>query len=168
MKSKLILAALCGMVAAATVAYAADLSSDQLTRLRITFGDKELAEAVRDTVDFTTQKNSLDPTTYGADADITRATLRTYGVFRVTPKNGVDLDLSNDADLEDEDIGREWIFYVSSAGNSAVGFTLTDGGSGVKVQRVNTVGTHCEDITDHIRCTAVAAEAIYCSAFCAD
>ena len=107
-------------------------------------------------------------TTISTATDLTRAEMIASKIFNVTPKGGTDVDLSDDTDFVAADFGMEFIFVITSAGDSAQGLTVTDGASGVVVKRVNAVGTSCEDVTDHITCTVVAAELVMCSAFCAD
>lgn len=107
-------------------------------------------------------------TTYtAADPNPSRAVLRANQVFLVkTGTNAVDLDFSNDADLETIDIGTQWTFIVTSGGTNAL--TVTNGASGVVVTTLNTLGTSCEDVGDHLICTAIAAEAVVCASVCAD
>jgi len=103
-----------------------------------------------------------------ADPNPTRATLRAAGYFKVdTTANAVDLDFSNDADLEAADLGTTWRF-VLAPGHATQALTVTNGGSGVVVTTLNTLGTTCEDTADIITCTAVALEAVTCVTVCAD
>lgn len=107
--------------------------------------------------------------TLAATANITRAELRAAGYFGITPKGGIDLDLSDDVDLEAADVGTTWIFVTTSAGDSAQGPTFTDGATGVVVKTRNALaGTTCEDLGDLVACTAGAVELITCRTYCAD
>ena len=102
-----------------------------------------------------------------ADPNPSRATLRANDFFLVdTSANVVDLDFSDDADLEAADLGTEWTFIVSAGGTNAL--TVTNGASGVVVTTLNTLGTTCEDVSDMIKCTARALEAVSCYSICAD
>ena len=102
-----------------------------------------------------------------ADPNPSRATLRAAGFFLVdTTGNAVDLDFSDDADLEAADLGTQWEFVVSAGGTNAL--TVTNGASGVVVTTLNTLGTTCEDVADSIICTAFALEAVRCLTVCAD
>lgn len=103
-----------------------------------------------------------------ADPNPSRATLRANQVFLVdTTANAVDLDFSDDADLETIDIGTQWTFIVSAGGTNAL--TITDGASGVviKTLAVGPAAT-CEDVGDSFVCTAYAAEGVTCIKACAD
>lgn len=106
--------------------------------------------------------------TYAASGDIDLSTLRSAGIFYITPKGGIDLDLANESDLDTQDFGVTWTFVITSAGDSAQGPTFTDGATGVVVKTRNTLGTTCEDLGDQIDCTGIAAELITCKTFCAD
>ena len=102
-----------------------------------------------------------------ADPNPTRAQLRAAGFFLVdTTSNAVDLDLSNDADFTAVDLGTEWKFLISAGGTNAL--TVTNGGSGVVITTLNTLGTTCEDVGDSIVCTAFALEKALCVTTCAD
>lgn len=102
-----------------------------------------------------------------ADPNPSRASLRAANFFLVdTTANAVDVDFSDDADLEAADLGTTWKFIVSAGGTNAL--TVTNGGSGVVVTTLNTLGTSCEDVGDSITCTAYALEAIVCNTVCAD
>ena len=102
-----------------------------------------------------------------ADPNPSRATLRGSGFWLVdTTANAVDLDFSDDADLEAADIGTDWVFMISAGGTNAL--TITNGASGVAITTLNTLGTTCEDVGDQIRCTGLALEAAVCVTTCAD
>lgn len=107
-------------------------------------------------------------TTYtAADPNPSRAALRANQVFLVdTTANAVDLDFSNDVDLEAIDLGTQWTFVVSAGGTNAL--TITNGASGVAVTTLNSLGTTCEDVGDHLICTAFALEKVVCASVCAD
>lgn len=102
-----------------------------------------------------------------ADPNPSRATLRANAYFLVdTTANAVDLDFSNDADLEAADLGKRWTFIVSAGGTNAL--TVTDGASGVLVKLQATAGATCEDVGDRYECMAYALEGVTCASFCAD
>lgn len=102
-----------------------------------------------------------------ADPNPSRATLRGASFFLVdTTANAVDLDFSDDADLEAADIGTEWIFIVSAGGTNAL--TVTNGASGVAVTTLNALGATCEDVNDVYRCVGTALEKVVCTTVCAD
>ena len=102
-----------------------------------------------------------------ADPNPSRATLRASGFFLVdTTANVVDLDWSDDADMEAADLGTQWEFIISAGGTNAL--TVTNGASGVVVTTLNTLGSTCEDVADSIICTAFALEAVRCLTICAD
>ena len=102
-----------------------------------------------------------------ADPNPSRATLRGSAFFLVdTTANAVDLDWSDDADMEEADLGTQWHFVISAGGTNAL--TVTNGASGVVVTTLNTLGTTCEDVGDNITCTAFALEAVVCNTTCAD
>lgn len=102
-----------------------------------------------------------------ADPNPSRATLRANSYFLVdTTANAVDLDFSNDADLEAADLGKVWDFVVSAGGSNAL--TVTDGASGVLVKLQAAAGATCEDPGDRYQCRGYALEAVTCTSFCAD
>lgn len=102
-----------------------------------------------------------------ADPNPSRATLRANQIFLVdTTANAVDLDFSDDADLESADIGTTWRFIVSAGGTNAL--TVTDGASGVVIKTLAVLGATCEDAGDSFTCTAYAAEGVSCIKSCAD
>ena len=108
-------------------------------------------------------------TTLAAATDLTHAEMVASKIYYVTPKGGIDVDVSDDADFVAADFGMDFIFVVTSAGNSAAGITVTDGASGVLVRKIDAAaGTTCEDITDKIWCTVTAAERVDCVTYCAD
>lgn len=103
-----------------------------------------------------------------ADPNPSRATLRAAEFFCVdTTSNAVDLDFSDDADLEAADLGTIWTFAVCVGGSNAL--TVTDGASGVVVKpQAATTGTTAEDVGDYIRCQAYALEGVICTTYAAD
>ena len=107
-------------------------------------------------------------TTLSTATDLSHAEMLASKVYYVTPKGGTDVDVSDDADFVAAEIGLEFYFVITSAGDSGQGLTVTQGASGVLVRTVNTVGTTCEDITDKISCQVAAAERVDCTTYCAD
>lgn len=108
-------------------------------------------------------------TTISTATDLTHAQVLASKVFNVTPKGGTDVDVSDDADFIAAEVGLDFIFVITSAGDSAQGLTVTDGASGVLVKKIDAAaGTTCEDITDKIWCTVTAAERVDCVTYCAD
>ena len=139
MKVRSILFALLALVGFSSIAIAADY--DDVANFRAGIG--RLSRTVGAT--FTT-----------ADPNPSRDTLRANQVFLIdTTTNAVDLDFSDNADLEAIDFGTQWSFIVS-VGHATQALTVTNGASGVVVTTLNTLGTTCEDTGDHIVCTAFA------------
>ena len=154
-------------------AAAAGLSGAELDYLDITTaGAAEASKAVvLNSVKAVTGIGHVAPaagaTFTAADPNPSRTTLRANSYFLVdTTANAVDLDFSNDADLEAADLGKEWEFLVSAGGTNAL--TVTDGASGVLVKLQAAAGATCEDPGDRYKCRAYALEAISCTSFCAD
>lgn len=158
---------LLGIVAGLAFAIAGTaIAANVVKRVQGTFvADKVHATATMQADNYQTPVGS---STYAASGDINLSALRSAGIFYITPKGGIDLDLSNDQDLETQDLGVTWTFVITSAGDSAQGPTFTDGASGVVVKTRNTLGTTCEDLGDQINCTGIAAELITCKTYCAD
>ena len=151
LKRSIFLAAIVGVLSAVAVAFAAT-NYDDVVNFRGGVGQ---------------MRRSVGTTFTAADPNPSRATLRANQVFLVdTTANAVDLDFSDNADLEAADIGTQWTFIVSAGGTNAL--TITDGASGVVVKRINSLGTTCEDVGDHFICTAYATEGVTCNAHCAD
>ena len=168
MKKILFAAVLALGVLGAVVANATLLTANQKKMIELSVGNKTVGENISDATDDMLQRRGVHGTVLSTATDLTRAEMRLSKVYYSTPKGGTDVDVSNDADFTTDDIGLEFIFVITSAGDSAQGLTITDGASGVVVKRINTVGTSCEDLTDKIVCTVTAAERLDCMAFCAD